>query len=269
MQIQSTNSLHSSQVARSNAGLQKVFEKLSTAKALNRASDNPASVSMAKELEKQVRAFKQSDSNLGDAMNALKTAEGAGNGISDMLQRQRELAISAKNGTLSDQDRQALNSEFKQISEEITRTSKATQFNGQNLTAGGSALSNGKGHIQAGAGADDQMKLDKTDFSSAAASGDISNPIAAADALKAIDQHLRNTTSTRVNLAVQMNAMDAQKSVVQNQQIHTSSALSGIEDLDMAQGTMEKARLDALNQSAVKSMQAFGEMSKNNLQAML
>lgn len=268
MQIQSASSL-SSQVARSNTGLQKVFEKLSTGKVLNRASDNPASVSMARELEKQVRAFKQSDSNLGDAMNALKTAEGASSGISDMLQRQRELAIQSKNGTLSDQDRSALNSEFQQISAEIGRQAKSTQFNGQHLTDGSSPLSDGTGQIQSGAGPQDQMKLDRTDLRSAAKTGDISNPIAAADALKSIDEQLRKTTSNRVNLAVKMNAMEAQRSVMDKQNINTSSALSGIEDLDMAQGAMEKARQDALNQSAVKSMQSFGEMSRNNLQALL
>lgn len=270
MQVQSSGFLQqTSQIARNSSGLQKIFEKLSTGKAINRAADNPASLAAAKELEKQVRAFKQSDSNIGDAMNALKIADGAGSGITDMLQRQRELALQAQNGTLNQQDRDALNAEYKQISEEVARQTKSSQFNGQSVADGSSPLSNGQGQIQAGSGSKDQIGINKIDFSSASNVGDISNPANASNALKSLDSQIKNVISTRANIGAQTNTLEFHQRNLDNQAINTTRALSGIEDLDFAQGMMEKSRLDVLNQSAIRSQQSFGEMSKNNVQALL
>jgi flagellin len=53
-----------------------------------------------------------------------------------MIKRMRELAVQAKNGTLTDDDRSAVNDEIGQLQEEIDRISETTQFNGMNLLDG-------------------------------------------------------------------------------------------------------------------------------------
>lgn len=270
MKIQNSSYLQqSTQVARSSTGLQKIFEKLSSGKSLNRASDGAASIAMAKELEKQVRGFKQSDSNIGDALNALKVADGAGSGLSDIMQRQRDLALQAKNGTLNDQDRSALNAEYQQLSKEAERLSKSTQFNGQNLVDGQSNLAKGGSQIQVGPGARDQMEISKMDFSKASQVGDISTLSGASGALQSLDSQMKGVLQTRAQIGAQTNALEFSSKNAENQAINTTKGLSSLEDLDFAQALMDKSRLDVLNQAAIKSQASFNEMSKNNLTALL
>src|SRR5512136_2329394 len=78
---------------KTNRQLEKILEQLSTAKRINRASDDAAGLGIAEQLTTQIRGFKQASQNIADATAALDIAEGAGNEISDMLQRQRELAV--------------------------------------------------------------------------------------------------------------------------------------------------------------------------------
>ena len=188
MRISQSNMMSNvNSVNKSSHRLGKIYEKLATGKKINRASDDAAMLAVAKELEKQVRGFQQSDSNIGDALSALRIAEGTGSEVSSMLQRQRELGIQASNGTLNANDREALNTEYQALSEEITRISESSNFNGMNVGAGGSPLSDGSGQIQSGPGADDNRGLGAIDFTQGVPSGDLLDPANALAAIKSVD----------------------------------------------------------------------------------
>ncbi len=73
--------------------------------------------------------------NALDAISLIQTAEGALNEVHSILQRMRELAVQAANGTNQDTDREALDSEFQQLIEEIDRIGQDTQFNKMNILA--------------------------------------------------------------------------------------------------------------------------------------
>jgi len=269
MRIQSNSNMLTSNLSQSNNGLNKIYEKLSTGKKINRASDNAAMLSMAKELQKQVRGFQQSDSNIGDALSALKISEGAGSSINDMMQRQRDLALQASNGTLNDDNRAALNTEYQALSEEITRISKSTNYNGQNLTAGGSALSDGTGQVQSGPGANDQTSLNAVDYTSAANTGGIGSLADAQAAIKGLDSEMKNTMQTRVDTGVKMNTMEYSRSAAETSKINQAAALSQAEDLDFAQGIMDKSRAELLSQTSSSALSSFNNMAKGSMQALL
>lgn len=269
MQIQKAGMLSSTQsVQKNNKFLSKIYEQLATGKKINRASDDAAMMAMAKELESQTRGYKQSSSNIGDALSALRIAEGAGNEISSMKQRQGELAIQSANGTLRDSDREALNSEYQALNEEIIRISEATQFNGQSMTNGNSAMSDGTGQIHDGPGADDSRTLGEIDYSGLT-SGDISTIDGANSAIGSTRSELEELTSSRVNIGVEMNALTSAQNNIENQKIATTSALSMAEDLDYAQGAMDLARGNILSQSSITSLGNFNQINKANLAAML
>ena len=66
----------------------------------------------------------------------MQTAEGALTEVHNMLNRMTELATRAANGINSDQNRQSLQDEIKELQTEIDRISKATNFNSINLLDG-------------------------------------------------------------------------------------------------------------------------------------
>ncbi|HKJ87603.1 MAG TPA: flagellin, partial [Gammaproteobacteria bacterium] len=121
---QSTNSLRTS------------YERLSSGKRINSAKDDAAGLAISDRLTAQVRGLNQASRNANDGISLGQTGEGAMQEMSNMLQRMRELSVQSANDTNSDSDRQSLNQEFKNLSNELDRIAKTTSFNGQNILDG-------------------------------------------------------------------------------------------------------------------------------------
>lgn len=130
--ITAQNALH-----RTDNKLSQSLERLSSGLKINHAKDNPAGVAIAKRMNSQIKGLSMAGDNASDAISIVETAEGAMNEIHAMLQRMSELAVNAANGTKLDEDRELLEAEVKQLKEEITRISEATEFNGRPLLDGG------------------------------------------------------------------------------------------------------------------------------------
>lgn len=107
----------------------KSTEKLSSGYRINRAADDAAGLTISEKMRKQIRGLSQASTNAEDGISAVQTAEGALTEVHSMLQRMNELAIQAANGTMSDDDRQAVQSEIDQLVTEIDRVSETTKFN--------------------------------------------------------------------------------------------------------------------------------------------
>ncbi|HBY21522.1 MAG TPA: hypothetical protein DEG71_11060 [Clostridiales bacterium] len=132
--IPALRSLHLLDVT--NASLDKTLEKLSSGKRINRAADDAAGLAIAQKMDTQVRGLQIANRNSNDGISLIQTAEGALTEVHSMLQRMRELCIQASNGTLSADDRDALNNEVVQLKEEIGRISDTTEFNEMKLLNG-------------------------------------------------------------------------------------------------------------------------------------
>jgi len=120
-------------LAINNRGLVKNLERLSTGLRVNRASDDAAGLAISEGLRTQIRGSQQAKRNALDGISALNIAEGATNEISAILQRQRELAIQASTATYSSTERAYMDLEFQQLTSEIMRITRATNFNGMKL----------------------------------------------------------------------------------------------------------------------------------------
>ncbi|HKM04468.1 MAG TPA: flagellin [Lachnospiraceae bacterium] len=123
-------------LANSDNALSKSIERLSSGLKINSAKDDAAGLAISKKMNAQIRGLSTATKNAGDGISVIETAEGALAEIQDMLQRMNELTIKASNGTCTTVDRIAIDDEVTQLKEEITRISKDTEFNGQNLLAG-------------------------------------------------------------------------------------------------------------------------------------
>ena len=122
----------------------KATEKLSSGYKVNRAADDAAGLAISEKMRKQIRGLTQASANAQDGISSVQTAEGALTEVHDMLQRMNELAVKAANGTMSESDRDAIQSEVDQLVTEIDRVSTTTKFNETYLLKGSNNGTAGK-----------------------------------------------------------------------------------------------------------------------------
>ncbi|MBO9535821.1 flagellin [Herbaspirillum sp.] len=134
----------------SQSSLNTSIQRLSSGLRVNSAKDDAAGLAIADRMNAQVKGLAVAQRNANDGISMAQTAEGALSTVTDNLQRMRELAVQAANGTNSAQDRKTLNDEYSQLSQEVFRVLNGTNFNGQNLFTGvGQGASAGVGSSSA------------------------------------------------------------------------------------------------------------------------
>ena len=124
------------QLGISTNALSKSTEKLSSGYRINRAADDAAGLAISEKMRSQIRGLNQASSNSQDGISMIQTAEGALQESHSILQRMRELAVQAANGTETDEDRQNLQDEITQLQSELDRISTDTEFNTMKLLDG-------------------------------------------------------------------------------------------------------------------------------------
>lgn len=141
-------------VLRSNETRQsESTERLSSGYRLNRAKDNPAGMAISNRMRAQIESLNKANQNASNAVNVIETAEGALGEIQDMVQRISELSVKAANGTNTDEDREAIQDEVDQLTKEIDRIARDTEYNGQKLLNGEQGL---KGYLTNMTGANNE-----------------------------------------------------------------------------------------------------------------
>ena len=125
-----------SHLQKSQSALGTAIERLSSGLRINSAKDDAAGFAIAERFLSNIRGLSQVARDTSDGVSLAQTAQGALSATNDSLQRMRELAVQAGNGTLSSADREKLQKEFEQLSGEVDRVAKSTAFNGQKLLDG-------------------------------------------------------------------------------------------------------------------------------------
>jgi len=125
------------QLSANNVNGSKSLEKLSSGLRINKAGDDAAGLAISEKMRGQIRGLDQASRNAQDGISLIQSAEGALNESHSILQRMRELATQSASDTNTADDRGKIQSEMDQLAKEITRISNTTEFNTQNLLAGG------------------------------------------------------------------------------------------------------------------------------------
>ena len=149
---------------RNERDMNVTMERLSTGKSINSAKDDAAGLAVSSRMTAQIKGVLQSVDNASDAIGMVQTADGASIEIGNMMQRMRELAIQASNGTVTSTDQSSLNLEFVALRTEIERVANNTQWNGENLMDGTSGDSNGTAVFQVGAKALQTVSVELGDW---------------------------------------------------------------------------------------------------------
>lgn len=153
-----------------NSATSKSLEKLSSGLRINRAGDDAAGLAISEKMRGQIRGLDQASSNSQDGISLIQTAEGALNETHSILQRMRELAVQSATDTNTADDRTKIQSEVDELAKEITRISNTTEFNTQNLLAGGL---NDTFHIGANANQNVTLTIGAMDASSLGVAGQV------------------------------------------------------------------------------------------------
>lgn len=120
----------------SQSSLAMSLQRLSSGLRINSAKDDAAGLAISERMTSQIRGLDQARRNANDGISLAQTAEGSLQSSGDILQRIRELAVQSANASNSVEDRQTLNSEVQQLTQELQRVATTTEFNGQKILDG-------------------------------------------------------------------------------------------------------------------------------------
>jgi len=248
-------------LSKTGKALQSNFAKLSSGQRINTAGDDAAGLAISEKMKSQIRSMSQAERNANDGISLLQTAEGAMNENSGILTRMRELSMQSANGTLGDDERDALNTEFGQLRDEIDRISNVTEFNGTKLLDG-SNTDGFKFQVGIGATTSDTITAKMVKMTSAAYGADALDLSAldigktggqdgAQAALETLDKALAATSSSRATLGATQNRLGVTVSNLQSANQNLSAANSRIRDVDVAEESAQMTRNNVLSQAGM------------------
>jgi len=235
-----------------NRGLSKAMEQLSTGKRINTAADDAAGLAISNKMTSQIRGLTQGVRNANDAISMIQTAEGATNEVTNMLQRMRELAVQAANGSYSNDDRTSLQSEFSELQAEITRIAGNTEWNGTKIADGTMTAVT----FQVGANSSQVITVTFKDIdgmsgmTTAISSATISTVAVANSAISAVDTALAAIDSFRSDMGAKINRLTYAADNLTNVMTNTGASRSRILDADYAKTATELARTQIIQQAA-------------------
>ena len=250
-------------------GLKKSFEKLSSGKRINSASDDPAGLAVAQSLLVGADTSAVAARNVSDGLSVANIVDGALTTTGDIVSRLSELATQASNGTLGSDQRAAVNSEFQALKSELDRISSTTEFNGQQLLSGsGNSIG-----LQVGtdSSSSSQITLNTVGVSASSlglAGTDLSSQASAQAALDATKNAVANVTQARGEVGSVVSRLDTAFNNLKVSEENLRSSASSIRDLDVAQ---EAANLTAfkIRQQANVALGAQEKQSAVNVLKLL
>jgi flagellin len=249
--------------------------RLSSGLKINSAKDDTAGLQIATRMSSQIRGQTVAVKNANDGISMAQTAEGALQESTNILQRMRELAIQARNGTNGSTDQAATNSEFAQMSSELTRISGSTNLNGKNLldgTAGVMTL-----QVGSNVGSSNQISLTLSGSFDAASlsvdSGTVSltgaSPSAAGaaidNAITAIDKAIGIIGQTRANLGASQNRLTSTIANLQNITENVTAAQGRVQDTDFAAETAQLTKSQTLQQASTSVLAQANQLPSSVL----
>ena len=238
------NSLNAQRnLSASQGSLAMSMERLSSGLRVNSAKDDAAGLAIADRMNAQIKGINVAVRNANDGISLAQTAEGALSTVTDVLQRMRELAVQAQNGSNGTSDRANLDTEYQQLSSEITRIAAQTKFNGTAIV-GASA---GAQTFQVGANNGDTLTITTATVTTVA--GGLTTSAAASTAVAALDTALDTITSSRATYGAMINRFQFAITNLQVTGENQSAARGRIMDADFASETANLARSQILQQA--------------------
>lgn len=263
-------------LATSQSSLNTSLQRLSSGLRVNSAKDDAAGLAISEGLTSAIRGGNQAVRNANDGISVGQTAEGALGQISNNLQRIREIAVQASNGSVSDTNRSQLQLEVDQLTQEISRIVQTTQFNGTNLLSGASTITFQVGYSGS---ADNQVSVSTTDLATSGSSAlhaysgnltatgtiNITSSAGASAALANLDADIKQITNIRSQFGAVQNRFDAVISNLNNYVENLTASQSRIIDTDYASETANFSKAQILQQAGTAILKQANNLGQSAL----
>ena len=253
-----------------NSATGKSMEKLSSGLRINRAGDDAAGLAISEKMRAQIRGLDQASRNSQDGISLIQTAEGALSETHSILQRMRELAVQASNGTYTTADRAKLGAEVTQLEKEINRIASQTEFNTKKLINSGISV-----QFQVGANSSQVIGMSinamvVTALVGVSAIGSTFSTLGAgtgfASVIAAINSGINTVSKERANLGAYQNRLEHTINNLNTSSENLSAAESRIRDVDMAKEMMNFTKNNILSQAAQAMLAQANQQPQGVLQ---
>lgn len=221
---------------RSTKSLEQSLQRLSSGLRINRAADDAAGLAIAEAFRAQVKGTQTAQRNSQDGISLVQTAEGALSETTNILQRIRELAVQAANGTQSDNNRASMEGEVQQLLAQINSIALDTEFNGIRVLSAAQTVT-----LQAGAMTSQTLVV----ALSGAKTNDlgvstvhVSSMALAVSAISTVDNAIKSVSTLRSNLGAYQNRLEFTINTLAIQEENAAAAESAIRDANIASETI-------------------------------
>jgi len=258
----------------SGKSLATSMERLSSGLRVNSAKDDAAGLAISDRMNAQVRGMTVAVRNANDGISMAQTAESAMGAITETLQRMRDLSVqSANSAAVGSGDREKLQTEFKQLGQEVFRIIKNSEFNGKKILNGSLSGAN----FQVGANTSDNNQISitvsnlstlsglKSLFGSVVSIGSGAASGAVRGAINSIDTAIEKIDFFRAKLGAVQNRFNTTINNLQSGIENTSAAKSRIIDTDFATETANLSRSQILQQAGTAMLAQANQSSQNVL----
>ena len=237
--------------------LSQTLARVSSGLRVTKAADDAAGSAVAMNLSTQARSGRQAMRNANDGISVIQTAEAATKEVLNILDRMRELAVQSSSETLATDERDYIDDEFHDLSDEIQRIAKATEFNDLNLADGSKTSLT----VQVGVtnGTESEVSITLGDLSVSTlgvgtGSVDLTGASAAQSAIDTIDTAIESVNDIRADYGAVQNRLDSSIANMTQYVEALSAASSQIMDADYAHETAEMTRLQVMQQAGVAAL---------------
>jgi flagellin len=236
------------------------MERLSSGYRINRAADDAAGLAISERLRGQIGGLEQAQRNAQDAVSMVQTAEGSLTEVHAMLHRIRDLAVQYKNGSLSANDRTAIQSEVNQLASEVERIGASAEFNGIKLL-------NTAQTISFQVGSEDGQVITVTTISLGSGVGTSYYALTAAGAtdIGEIDAAIDAVSAQRSQFGAVQNRLGYTLENAAIYQENLTASESRIRDVDMAKEMVNFTKLQILQQAGTSMLAQANQSSQGVL----
>ena len=246
----------------SQNSLNTSLQRLSSGLRVNSAKDDAAGLAIGERMNAQVRGMNVAIRNANDGISLAQTAEGALGTVGDMLQRMRELAVQAANGTNGTGDLANLDAEYQALEAQITAIGTQTKFNGLDILNAKA----GAQTFQVGANVGDTLTVTTTKLATSVGTiGDITTMANANTEITALDTAINAINTDRANLGAAQNRLSFVTSNLQIASENQSAARGRIMDADYAVETANLSRTQILQQAGTAMLAQAKALPQNVL----
>ena len=241
---------------KTNSELSTTQNRINTGLKVGSAKDDGATFAIAQSQRSTVASLDAVKDSLNRATSSVDVAMSAGESISDMLTQMKEKALAASDTSLDTTSREALNTDFAALRDQITKTMSNAKFNGINLIDGSlpglEALANADGNSRLTV-AGQNLSLGGT-IVTLATTAAFATASSAGALLTTSDDSINNVSAALAKLGTSSKALEAHMTFIGNLQDSVTAGIGNLVDADLAK---ESAKLQSLQTKQQLGVQAL------------